>query len=54
MITFLEGKLVEALPTQVTVAVHGVGYEVLIPLASYDKLPPPEPRPTLPNATDEK
>jgi Holliday junction DNA helicase RuvA len=23
------------------VAVHGVGYEVLIPLSSYDKLPPP-------------
>src|SRR5213080_3495949 len=41
MITFLEGKLVEALPTQVTVAVHGVGYEVIIPLSSYDKLPPP-------------
>ena len=41
MITFLEGKLVEALPTQVTVAVQGVGYEVLIPLSSYDKLPPP-------------
>src|SRR5262245_44280592 len=41
MITFLEGKLVEALPTQVTVVVQGVGYEVLIPLSSYDKLPPP-------------
>src|SRR5437870_712797 len=41
MITFLEGKLVEALPTQVTVAVQGVGYEVLIPLSSYDKLPRP-------------
>ena len=41
MITFLEGKLVEVLPTQVTVAVQGVGYEVLIPLSSYDKLPPP-------------
>ena len=41
MITFLEGKLVEALPTQVTVAIHGVDYEVLIPLSSYDKLPPP-------------
>jgi len=39
MITFLHGKLVEALPTQVTVEVHGVGYEVLIPLSSYDKLP---------------
>src|SRR5262245_64777799 len=41
MITFLEGKLVEALPTQVTVVVQGVGYEVLIPLSSYDKLPQP-------------
>jgi len=39
MITFLHGKLVEALPTQVTVEVHGVGYESLIPLSSYDKLP---------------
>ena len=41
MITFLHGKLVESLPTQVTVDVHGVGYEVLIPLSSYDKLPAP-------------
>jgi Holliday junction DNA helicase RuvA len=41
MITFLHGNLVEALPTQVTVEVHGVGYEVLIPLSSFDKLPAP-------------
>jgi holliday junction DNA helicase RuvA len=41
MITFLHGKLVEALPTQVILEVHGVGYEVLIPLSSFDKLPPP-------------
>jgi Holliday junction DNA helicase RuvA len=41
MITFLHGKLVEMLPTQVTVDVHGVGYEVLIPLSSFDKLPQP-------------
>jgi len=41
MITFLEGTLVEALPTHVVVAVHGVGYHVLIPLSSYDKLPAP-------------
>jgi holliday junction DNA helicase RuvA len=41
MIGFLQGKLVEAIPTQVLVDVHGVGYEVLIPLSSYDKLPPP-------------
>jgi holliday junction DNA helicase RuvA len=41
MITFLKGKLVEALPTQVVVDVNGVGYEVLIPLSSFDKLPSP-------------
>ena len=41
MITFLHGKLVEALPTQVVVDVNGVGYEALIPLSSFDKLPPP-------------
>lgn len=41
MITFLNGKLVEALPTQVVVDVNGVGYEVLIPLSSFDKLPQP-------------
>jgi Holliday junction DNA helicase RuvA len=41
MITFLHGKLVEALPTQVTVDVNGVGYEALIPLSSFDKLPAP-------------
>jgi len=39
MITFLHGTLVEALPTQAVVDVHGVGYEVLIPLSSFDKLP---------------
>jgi Holliday junction DNA helicase RuvA len=41
MITFLQGKVVEALPTQVTVDVNGVGYEALIPLSSFDKLPLP-------------
>ena len=41
MITFLRGKLVEALPTQATVDINGVGYEVLIPLSSFDKLPAP-------------
>jgi Holliday junction DNA helicase RuvA len=39
MITFLDGKLVGALPTQAIVDVGGVGYEVFIPLSSYDKLP---------------
>lgn len=39
MIAFIEGTLVEALPTQVTVNVHGVGYQALIPLSSFDRLP---------------
>jgi holliday junction DNA helicase RuvA len=39
MITFLHGQLVELLPTRVTVDVQGIGYEVLIPLSSFDKLP---------------
>lgn len=41
MINYLHGKLIDALPTQITVDVHGVGYEILIPLSSYDKLPAP-------------
>ena len=41
MITFLDGKLVESLPTHVVLEVNGVGYEALIPLSSYDKLPQP-------------
>jgi holliday junction DNA helicase RuvA len=41
MITFLHGRLVEALPTQAVVDVNGMGYEVLIPLSSFDKLPQP-------------
>lgn len=40
VITFLEGTLVESFPTHAVVNVSGVGYEVLIPLSSYDKLPP--------------
>ena len=39
MISFLKGTLSEALPTQVVIDVNGVGYEVLIPLSSFDKLP---------------
>ena len=41
MISFLKGKLAEVLPTQVVIDVNGVGYEVLIPLSSFDKLPMP-------------
>ena len=41
MITFLHGKLIEAIPTHVVIDVNGVGYEALIPLSSFDKLPQP-------------
>jgi Holliday junction DNA helicase RuvA len=41
MIAFLKGKLVEAQPTYAVVDVQGVGYEVLIPVSSFDKLPQP-------------
>lgn len=39
MITFLDGILVEKQPTRVVLNVAGVGYDVLIPLSSYDRLP---------------
>lgn len=39
MIAFLQGRLAEASPSHATMEVQGVGYEVLIPLSSYDKLP---------------
>jgi len=39
MITSLRGKLVHALPTQLVVEAGGVGYEILIPLSSFDKIP---------------
>ncbi len=41
MIAFLHGPLIEVLPTQAVIEAGGVGYEVLIPLSTYDKLPPP-------------
>lgn len=39
MITFLHGKVVEKQPMRVVLDVGGVGYEVSIPLSSYDRLP---------------
>jgi Holliday junction DNA helicase RuvA len=41
MIHFLHGKLVEASLGHAVVDVHGVGYGVLIPNSSYEKLPSP-------------
>jgi Holliday junction DNA helicase RuvA len=40
MITFLEGKLDHRQPARIVMDVRGVGYEVFIPLCSYDRLPP--------------
>lgn len=39
MIAFLEGTLVEKQPARAVLNVSGVGYEVFIPLSSYDRLP---------------
>lgn len=39
MITFLEGIIEEKEPTHVVLNVGGVGYEVVISLSSYDRLP---------------
>lgn len=40
MITFLEGILAEKSPARIVISVGGVGYEIFIPLSSYDNLPP--------------
>ncbi len=40
MITFLEGILVEKSPTRAVINIGGVGYEVMIPLSSFDRLGP--------------
>jgi holliday junction DNA helicase RuvA len=39
MITFLEGVLDEKQPARAVLNVGGVGYELLIPLSSFDRLP---------------
>jgi len=41
MITFVEGTLEELLPTMIVVNAGGIGYQILIPLSSYNKLPTP-------------
>ncbi len=41
MIEFLEGALSEAYPTHAIMNVGGVGYCVLIPVSSYERLPKP-------------
>ena len=39
MIAYVRGILVEKEPTRVVIEAAGVGYELLIPLSTYDKLP---------------
>jgi Holliday junction DNA helicase RuvA len=39
MIAFLEGRLDEKQPARIVMNIGGVGYEVFIPLCSYDRLP---------------
>lgn len=39
MIVFLKGTLIEKSPAAAIVDVHGVGYEILISLSTYDRLP---------------
>ena len=39
MIAFIRGILADKQPTRAVLDVHGVGYEILIPLSSFDRLP---------------
>ena len=41
MISFLRGTVIEVLPMRLIIEASGVGYDVHIPLSTYDKLPPP-------------
>ena len=41
MISFLRGTVVEVLPMRLIIDVGGVGYDLNIPLSTYDKLPQP-------------
>ena len=41
MISFLRGTVIEALPMRLIIEAGGVGYDVHIPLSTYDKLPQP-------------
>ena len=38
MIARLRGKVIEAYPNRLVVDVHGVGYEVIIPISTFDRL----------------
>lgn len=42
MIARLKGNIIEAFPNRLIVDCHGVGYEAIIPISTYDKLHPTE------------
>ena len=39
MISFVEGTLSESWPTRAVISCQGVGYEIQIPVTTYDRLP---------------
>jgi len=39
MIALLRGTLLEKHPNQIVIDVHGVGYEITIPVSAYSSLP---------------
>ncbi len=39
MFSYISGKLISKTPTKVVVETAGIGYEIFIPLLTYDKLP---------------
>jgi Holliday junction DNA helicase RuvA len=41
VISFLRGIVIEVLPMRLIIEAGGVGYDVHIPLSTYDRLPPP-------------
>jgi Holliday junction DNA helicase RuvA len=41
MISFLRGTVIEVLPMRLILEAGGIGYDLNIPLSTYDKLPPP-------------
>ena len=41
MIAFLEGTLTESWPTRAVINCQGIGYDLLIPVTTFDHLPQP-------------
>lgn len=39
MISYVQGAVAEKNPTRIVLDVHGIGYEILIPVSSFEKIP---------------